>query len=54
MSLFKWYIDNYKFWKRLGGKPNFKNKTVLDFGCGYGHTVDTDYIEFTEINGENA
>ena len=20
----------------MGGKPNFENKTVLDFGCGYG------------------
>ncbi len=29
-------IENKKFWKRLGGKPNFENKTVLDFGCGYG------------------
>ena len=29
-------IENKKFWKRLGGKPDFKGKTVLDFGCGYG------------------
>ena len=28
--------ENEKFWKRLGIKPNFKNKTVLDFGCGHG------------------
>ena len=26
------------FWDRLGGKPNFKDKTVLDFGCGHGAT----------------
>ena len=24
------------FWDRLGGKPSFKDKTVLDFGCGHG------------------
>ena len=29
-------IENNKFWKRMGGKPNFENKTVLDFGCGKG------------------
>ena len=23
------------FWDRLGGKPNFKDKTILDFGCGH-------------------
>ena len=28
--------ENEKFWRRLGIKPNFKNKTVLDFGCGHG------------------
>ena len=28
--------ENKKFWERLGGKPNFENKTVLDFGCGHG------------------
>lgn len=28
--------ENNKFWKRLGSKPNFKDKTVLDFGCGHG------------------
>ena len=28
--------ENKKFWKRLGGKPNFVNKSVLDFGCGHG------------------
>ena len=29
-------IENKKFWARLGGKPNFKGKKVLDFGCGHG------------------
>ena len=29
-------FENKKFWRRLGGKPNFENKKVLDFGCGHG------------------
>ena len=29
-------VENKKFWKRLGGKPNLENKSVLDFGCGHG------------------
>lgn len=29
-------IENIKFWKRLGGKPDLKNKSILDFGCGHG------------------
>ena len=29
-------LENEKFWRRLGGKPDLKNKTVLDFGCGHG------------------
>ena len=29
-------IENKKFWKRLNGKPNFDNKSILDFGCGHG------------------
>ena len=29
-------IENKKFWKRLGGKPVLKDKSVLDFGCGHG------------------
>ena len=29
-------IENEKFWRRLGGKPDFRNKTILDFGCGHG------------------
>lgn len=28
--------ENIKFWKRLGGRPALKGKTVLDFGCGLG------------------
>ncbi len=24
------------FWERMGGRPDFKNKTILDFGCGHG------------------
>ena len=24
------------FWRRLREKPNFKNKSILDFGCGHG------------------
>ena len=28
--------ENKKFWERLGGKPDFSNKTVLDFGSGHG------------------
>ena len=28
--------ENIKFWKRLGSKPDFRNKKVLDFGCGHG------------------
>ena len=29
-------IENKKFWKRLGEKPDFENKSILDFGCGHG------------------
>jgi len=29
-------IENKKFWRRLGGKPDFENKSILDFGCGHG------------------
>jgi 2-polyprenyl-3-methyl-5-hydroxy-6-metoxy-1,4-benzoquinol methylase len=29
-------IEIEKFWKRLGVEINFKEKTVLDFGCGHG------------------
>ncbi len=30
------FKENKKFWERLGGKPEFKNKSILDFGCGHG------------------
>lgn len=29
-------IENKKFWKRLKERPDFKNKSILDFGCGHG------------------
>ena len=29
-------IEIRKFWKRFNSDINFKNKTVLDFGCGHG------------------
>ena len=29
-------VENEKFWRRLGGKPNLENKSILDFGCGHG------------------
>lgn len=29
-------IENKKFCNRLGNKPNFKDKKILDFGCGHG------------------
>ena len=29
-------IENIKFWKRLGSRPDFKDKKILDFGCGHG------------------
>jgi SAM-dependent methyltransferase len=28
--------DNEKFWRRLGGRPDFAGQRVLDFGCGHG------------------
>ncbi|MDR1055786.1 MAG: class I SAM-dependent methyltransferase, partial [Prevotellaceae bacterium] len=27
---------NEKFWNRFGGKPDLRNKVVLDVGCGHG------------------
>ena len=35
------YFDNEVkrtsyFWSRFGNQPNFKDKTILDFGCGHG------------------
>ena len=29
-------LENEKFWKRLKGKPNFTNASVLEVGCGHG------------------
>ncbi len=29
-------VENKKFWKRLNGRPDFENKSILDFGCGHG------------------
>ena len=29
-------IENQKFWRRFGHKPNLQNRNVLDFGCGHG------------------
>ena len=29
-------IENEKFWRRFGHKPNLQNRNVLDFGCGHG------------------
>ena len=29
-------IEIRKFWKRLDTEINFKNKSILDFGCGHG------------------
>ncbi len=29
-------IENEKFWRRFGHQPDFKDKTILDFGCGHG------------------
>ena len=35
-----WYercgVDNSRFWSRFEGKPEFRNKVVLDVGCGHG------------------
>ena len=25
-------VENKKFWKRLNGRPDFENKSILDFG----------------------
>jgi SAM-dependent methyltransferase len=29
-------IDSEKYWHRLGGRPDFSGKVVLDLGCGHG------------------
>ena len=61
-------IENEKFWRRLGGKPDFRNKSVLDFGCGHGSLavdialsgakrvigvdLEKEYIDFAKENLE--
>jgi SAM-dependent methyltransferase len=36
----KYFQDSYdswgKFWSRIGARPDFQDKKVLDFGCGHG------------------
>ena len=60
--------ENEKFWRRLDEKPDFKGKTVLDFGCGHGALaveiakqgakkvvgidLEKDYIRFANENLE--
>jgi 2-polyprenyl-3-methyl-5-hydroxy-6-metoxy-1,4-benzoquinol methylase len=29
-------VDSQKYWSRLGGRPDFKGKVVLEIGCGHG------------------
>jgi SAM-dependent methyltransferase len=29
-------IDSQKYWDRLGGRPDFSGKVVLELGCGHG------------------
>ena len=37
LDYFKNELSRQKyFWERMGGQPDFKNKTILDFGCGHG------------------
>jgi SAM-dependent methyltransferase len=60
------HSENIKFWKRHGGKPDLKNKYILDVGCGHGALcidlalsgagkvvgidLDHDRIEFAQNN----
>ena len=45
-------IENTKFWKRLGDKPNFKEKSVLDFGCGHGAlSIEAAELGAKEVTG---
>jgi SAM-dependent methyltransferase len=32
----KQIIDSQKYWRRLGGRPDFSGKVVLEIGCGHG------------------
>jgi len=49
-------VENVKFWKRLGGKPNLNNKSILDFGCGHGSLCidmadsNAKFIEGVDLN----
>lgn len=29
-------VENPRYWSRLGGRPDFKDVTVIDLGCGHG------------------
>lgn len=29
-------LDSQKYWRRLGGRPDFSGKVVLEIGCGHG------------------
>jgi 2-polyprenyl-3-methyl-5-hydroxy-6-metoxy-1,4-benzoquinol methylase len=45
MTKIKWGDFNYfesrneKFWNRFGGKPDLRDKVVLDVGCGHGNMI---------------
>ena len=61
----KGFVETSEFFKRLGNNVCFKNKTVLDFGCGLGSTcfymafkgakkvvgtdIDVDRISFAKL-----
>jgi len=60
--------ENPRFWRRFGGIPNLRSKTVLDIGCGHGSMcvymalagakkvvgvdINTELIEFAKENVE--
>ena len=44
--------ENKKFWKRVEEVPNFKNKSVLDFGCGHGAlSIDIALLDAKFVHG---
>ena len=43
-------VENEKFWRRLGFKPDLRGKTVLDFGCGLGSLA----IEMAEMGAKKV